>query len=74
MSLVDKARAAAPTLAATDAASSEQGRLTEEAVAALRATGVLRALQPRRWGGGEVSPAEYAVNGSRSESSSTEPT
>lgn len=60
MSIADKARAAAPTLAATDAASSEQGRLTHEAVAALHATGVLRAFQPRRWGGGEVSPAEYA--------------
>jgi 3-hydroxy-9,10-secoandrosta-1,3,5(10)-triene-9,17-dione monooxygenase len=60
MSIVDKARAAAPTLAATDAASSEQGRLTDEAVAALKSTGVLRALQPRRWGGGEIGVAEYA--------------
>lgn len=59
MSIADKARAAAPTLAATDAASSEQGRLTDEAVAALHSVGVLRALQPRRWGGGEVNPVEY---------------
>jgi 3-hydroxy-9,10-secoandrosta-1,3,5(10)-triene-9,17-dione monooxygenase len=60
MSIVDKARAAGPTLAASDGTSNEQGRLTDEAVAALRATGVLRALQPARWGGGETSLAEYA--------------
>lgn len=59
MSIADKARAAAPTLAATDAASSGQGRLTDEAVAALHSIGVLRAFQPRRWGGGEVDPVEY---------------
>jgi 3-hydroxy-9,10-secoandrosta-1,3,5(10)-triene-9,17-dione monooxygenase len=58
--LADKARAAAPTLVAADAASCEQGKLTDEAVAALRSTGVLRALQPARWGGGETSIAEYA--------------
>lgn len=60
MSIVDKARTAAPTLAATDAESSAQGRLTDEAVAALEAVGVFRALQPARWGGGEVSLVEYA--------------
>lgn len=60
MSILDKARAAGPTLAASDAASSAQGRLTDEALAALKATGVLRALQPARWGGGEVHLAEYA--------------
>jgi 3-hydroxy-9,10-secoandrosta-1,3,5(10)-triene-9,17-dione monooxygenase len=60
MSLVDKARAAGPTLAASDSRSNEQGRLTEEAVAALRGTGVLRALQPARWGGAESTLAEYA--------------
>jgi len=60
MSIVDKARAAAATLAASDAESSAQGRLTDEAVAALKSTGVLRALQPARWGGGEVHLREYA--------------
>lgn len=60
MSMIDKARAAAPALAAADAASAEQGKLTEAAVAALESTGVLRALQPARWGGGEAHLAEYA--------------
>ncbi|MEV0666474.1 acyl-CoA dehydrogenase family protein [Actinomadura luteofluorescens] len=59
MSMIEKARAAAPALAAADAASAEQGRLTEEAVAALDSTGVLRALQPARWGGGEAHLADY---------------
>ncbi|MEU9840500.1 acyl-CoA dehydrogenase family protein [Actinomadura sp. NPDC048032] len=60
MSMIEKARAAAPALAAADAPSAEQGRLTAEAVAALESTGVLRALQPARWGGGEAHLAEYA--------------
>ncbi|GAA0951254.1 hypothetical protein [Actinocorallia libanotica] len=60
MSMIEKARAAAPALAAADAPSAAQGRLTDEAVAALDATGVLRALQPARWGGGEAHLAEYA--------------
>ncbi|MEU9018461.1 acyl-CoA dehydrogenase family protein [Actinomadura sp. NPDC048394] len=60
MSMIDKARAAAPALAAADAASAERGNLTADAVAALDSTGVLRALQPARWGGGEAHLAEYA--------------
>ena len=60
MTLADKARAAAPTLTAADAPGGARGRLTEEAWAALQATGVLQALQPRRWGGGETSIVEYA--------------
>jgi 3-hydroxy-9,10-secoandrosta-1,3,5(10)-triene-9,17-dione monooxygenase len=60
MSIVDRARAAGPALAASDPASSAQGRLTEETVATLREIGILRALQPARWGGGEVHLAEYA--------------
>jgi 3-hydroxy-9,10-secoandrosta-1,3,5(10)-triene-9,17-dione monooxygenase len=61
MSLVDKIRAAGPTLAASDAVSSAQGRLSEEAVAALAESGIFRALQPSRWGGGEVALDEYAA-------------
>ncbi|KQW47398.1 acyl-CoA dehydrogenase [Nocardioides sp. Root1257] len=60
MTLAEKARAAAPVLAASDAESGARGRLTEEAWQALQSTGVLRALQPARWGGGETSVVEYA--------------
>ncbi|MEV4673902.1 MULTISPECIES: acyl-CoA dehydrogenase family protein [Actinomadura] len=60
MSMIEKARAAADALAAADAPSAEQRRLTPEAVAALDGIGVLRALQPARWGGGEAHLAEYA--------------
>jgi len=60
MTLAEKARAAAPVLAASDAESAANGRLTDEAWQALQSTGVLRALQPARWGGGETSVVEYA--------------
>jgi 3-hydroxy-9,10-secoandrosta-1,3,5(10)-triene-9,17-dione monooxygenase len=60
MTLAEKARAAAPVLAASDAEGGARGRLTEEAWQALQSTGVLRALQPARWGGGETSIVEYA--------------
>jgi 3-hydroxy-9,10-secoandrosta-1,3,5(10)-triene-9,17-dione monooxygenase len=60
MTLAEKARAAAPVLAASDAEGAARGRLTEEAWQALRSIGVLRALQPARWGGGETSIVEYA--------------
>lgn len=59
-SMVERARAAAPILAASDPESAAAGRLTDEAVAALDSIGVLRGLQPKRWGGGEVHLAEYA--------------
>ena len=60
MNLLDKVRAAGPTLAASDAVSSAEGRLSDEAVAALSETGIFRALQPARWGGGEAALEEYA--------------
>ncbi|GAA3733397.1 3-hydroxy-9,10-secoandrosta-1,3,5(10)-triene-9,17-dione monooxygenase [Spinactinospora alkalitolerans] len=59
MTIVGSVRAAAPVLAAEDAGGARQGRLTDTAWAALQETGILRALQPRRWGGGETSPAEF---------------
>ncbi|ABL79754.1 MULTISPECIES: acyl-CoA dehydrogenase family protein [unclassified Nocardioides] len=59
MTLAEKARAAAPVLAASDAESGARGRLTEEAWAALQSIGVMRALQPARWGGGETDLVEY---------------
>ncbi|MBE1536589.1 acyl-CoA dehydrogenase family protein [Actinomadura algeriensis] len=59
MSIVDAVRAAAPVLAAEDAAGARQRRLTDVAWKELQATGVLRALQPARWGGAETSLAEF---------------
>ncbi|MER5179133.1 acyl-CoA dehydrogenase family protein [Streptomyces sp. NPDC002896] len=59
MSIVEAVRAAAPALAAEDAAGAGQRRLTDVAWKQLNETGVLRALQPARWGGGEVPLAEF---------------
>jgi 3-hydroxy-9,10-secoandrosta-1,3,5(10)-triene-9,17-dione monooxygenase len=59
MSILDNARKAGPELAAADAESAALGYLSDPAWAALQEIGVLRALQPRRWGGGEVPLAEY---------------
>ena len=59
MTLAEKARAAAPVLSASDAEGGARGRLTEEAWQALQSIGVMRALQPARWGGGETSIVEY---------------
>ncbi len=61
MSLLEKARAAGADLAAADAPSSEQGRLTDDMVAALDSIGIMRGLQPARWGGGEVRLDDYAA-------------
>ncbi|RSN66953.1 acyl-CoA dehydrogenase [Actinomadura sp. WAC 06369] len=59
MSIVDAVRAAAPVLAAEDAAGARQRRLTDLAWKHLQDTGVLRALQPARWGGAETPLAEF---------------
>ncbi|MGI5232201.1 acyl-CoA dehydrogenase family protein [Actinoallomurus sp. CA-142502] len=59
MSILDSAREAGPALAASDADSARLGYLSDEAWAQLQRIGVLRALQPKRWGGGEVPFAEY---------------
>jgi 3-hydroxy-9,10-secoandrosta-1,3,5(10)-triene-9,17-dione monooxygenase len=59
MSILDNARKAGPALAASDADSARLGYLSDAAWAALKEIGVLRALQPTRWGGGEVPFAEY---------------
>jgi 3-hydroxy-9,10-secoandrosta-1,3,5(10)-triene-9,17-dione monooxygenase len=59
MSIAEKARAAAATLATSDAESNRLGKLSDDAWETLTSLGILRALQPARWGGLEVSPAEY---------------
>ncbi|MDX6739646.1 hypothetical protein [Actinocorallia sp. A-T 12471] len=59
MSLLDDVRAAAPVLAAEDAEGARQRRLTDTAWKQLGESGVLRALQPARWGGGEVPLGEF---------------
>jgi 3-hydroxy-9,10-secoandrosta-1,3,5(10)-triene-9,17-dione monooxygenase len=59
MSILDNARKAGPALAAGDADSAGLGYISDEAWAALEEIGILRALQPKRWGGGEVPFAEY---------------
>jgi Acyl-CoA dehydrogenases len=61
MSLLENARAAGADLAAADAPSSAQGHLTDDAIVALESTGILRGLQPARWGGGEVRLEDYAA-------------
>lgn len=59
-SIVDRAAEVGAVLAAQDTESSTNGKLTDTAWEAMRSTGVLRALQPARWGGGETSIVEYA--------------
>ncbi|WP_173094649.1 hypothetical protein [Actinomadura verrucosospora] len=59
---------------AADAACAEQGKLTDEAVAALDSTGVLRALRarrPARWGGGEADLADTVIEIGRASASDT---
>lgn len=59
MSIVEAVRAAGPVLAREDAEGARQRRLTDVAWKQLKDTGVLRALQPARWGGGEVPLVEF---------------
>ena len=59
-SIADRARAAAPALAAADGRSGSLRRLSDESWHLIADTGILRALQPKRWGGGETSVADFA--------------
>ena len=59
MTILDNARRAGAALAATDADSAGLGFLSEAAWSQLEQIGVLRCLQPKRWGGGEVPLAEF---------------
>ncbi len=59
MTLVDDARRVAPELAGLVAEGDELRRLPDTAWKLLLDTGFLRALQPARWGGGEVRLVEF---------------
>lgn len=58
--LAQRAAEIGAVLAAEDAESSTNGKLTSTAFDAMSSTGVLRALQPARWGGEEASIVDYA--------------
>ena len=59
MSLVEEAKRLAPMLAASAAGDDELRRLSDPTWKLLLETGFLRALQPARFGGGEVSLVEF---------------
>jgi len=59
MNLVEEARRLAPEFAATAAEGDELRRLPDGAWKLLLDGGFLRALQPARWGGGEVTLVEF---------------
>lgn len=59
MGLVDEALRVCDALGAESLTSDELGRLSDPAWKLLQETGVLRALQPARFGGGEVSLVEF---------------
>ena len=59
MALVDEARRMGPELAAADAEGDELRRLPDAAGSSSWRAGFLRALQPARWGGGEVTLVEF---------------
>jgi 3-hydroxy-9,10-secoandrosta-1,3,5(10)-triene-9,17-dione monooxygenase len=59
MHLVESARKAAPALAAAAAGDDALGRLGDATWKQLLEGGFLRALQPKRWGGGEVRLVEF---------------
>lgn len=59
-SIAERARASAPALAAADAGSGSLRRLSDDSWNLIADTGILRALQPKRWGGGETSVVDFA--------------
>lgn len=62
MTLVEEAHRIAPQLAAAVAEGDELRHLPDEVWALLQEGGFLRALQPTRWGGGEVSMHSSSYN------------
>ncbi len=59
MSIIDRVRAEAAVLKESDEQSAELGHLSDDAWGALQRIGILRALQPQRWGGYEIGIDEY---------------
>jgi 3-hydroxy-9,10-secoandrosta-1,3,5(10)-triene-9,17-dione monooxygenase len=58
-SLVDRAKSLAPVLRERAAETNQLRRLPESSWNDLLDAGILRGLQPTRWGGGEVHPREF---------------
>jgi 3-hydroxy-9,10-secoandrosta-1,3,5(10)-triene-9,17-dione monooxygenase len=58
-SLVERAKALGPTLRERAAETNQLRRLPEATWGDLLNSGILRGLQPGRWGGGEVHPREF---------------
>jgi alkylation response protein AidB-like acyl-CoA dehydrogenase len=57
--LVERAKALAPTLRERAAETNQLRRLPDATWKDLVETGIVRGLQPARWGGGEVHPREF---------------
>lgn len=57
--LIERARAMIPRLAERAAAGERAGRVPDETVKELAEAGLLRVLQPRRWGGSELDPRVF---------------
>ena len=62
MSVLDEIRAAADQLREGEAEASANRRLSDTTWKQLHEFGVLRALQPKRWGGGELELREHLTN------------
>jgi 3-hydroxy-9,10-secoandrosta-1,3,5(10)-triene-9,17-dione monooxygenase len=60
MTIADKARALAPSLTTADAESNSLRHIGDKTWDLIGETGILRALQPKRWGGAESSVVEFA--------------
>jgi 3-hydroxy-9,10-secoandrosta-1,3,5(10)-triene-9,17-dione monooxygenase len=59
LTLVERAKALAPVLRERAAETNELRRLPDATWKDLLSTGIIRGLQPARWGGGEVHPREF---------------
>ncbi|HEU0197101.1 MAG TPA: acyl-CoA dehydrogenase family protein [Nevskiaceae bacterium] len=59
LTLIDKARAMVPRLAERAAQCEAQGKIPDETIRELDEAGLLRILQPKRWGGFEMDPRVF---------------
>lgn len=59
LALIERARAMIPQLAARAAQAETDGKVPDETVRELAAAGLLRVLQPKRWGGHEMDPRVF---------------